>query len=88
MLDNEFPCESNVLLHALSVAEPGQDGTRRPQPGAKPMRNPRPFIVSQNGRFLFVIHAYNARQARTLVAARLADTTGILIVAPRKGSPR
>ena len=52
------------------------------------MRNPRPFIVSQNGRFLFVIHAYNARQARTLVAARLADTTGILIVAPRKGSPR
>ena len=52
------------------------------------MRNPRPFVVIQNGTFLFVIHAYSARQARALVAARLADTTGVLIVAPRKGSPR
>ena len=52
------------------------------------MRNPRPFVVIQNGTFLFVIHAYSARQARTLVAARLADTTGVVIVAPRKGSPR
>ena len=41
------------------------------------MRNPRPFVVIQNGTFLFVIHAYSARQARTLVAARLADTTGV-----------
>jgi hypothetical protein len=45
------------------------------------MRNPRPFVVTQNGRFLFIVHAYSARQARVLVAARLADTTGILIVA-------
>jgi hypothetical protein len=52
------------------------------------MRDPRPFVVIQNGTFLFVIHAYSARQARELVAARLADTTGVLIVAPRKGSPR
>jgi hypothetical protein len=52
------------------------------------MRNPKPFVVIQNGIVLFVIHAYSARQARTLVAARLADTTGVLIVAPRKGSPR
>ena len=52
------------------------------------MRNPRPFVVIQTGTFLFVIHAYSARQARTLVAARLADTTGVVIVAPRKGSPR
>jgi hypothetical protein len=73
---------------ATSVAEPGQDGTRRPQPRSKPMRDPRPFVVFQNGTFLFVIHVYSARQARTLVAARLADTTGVLIVAPRKGSPR
>jgi hypothetical protein len=48
--------------------------------------NPRPFVVMQNGTFLFVIHAYSARQARTLVAARLADTTGVVIAAPRRGS--
>jgi hypothetical protein len=52
------------------------------------MRNPRPFAVFFNSRFLFVIHARSLEQARALVAARLADTTGILIVAPRKGSPR
>jgi hypothetical protein len=51
------------------------------------MRDPRPFIVSQEGRYLFVVHAYSERQARALVAARLADTSGALIVAPRKGSP-
>ncbi|HWZ39524.1 MAG TPA: hypothetical protein VNY08_14605 [Bradyrhizobium sp.] len=52
------------------------------------MRNPRPFAVIQNGTFLFIVHAYTAWQARTLVAARLADTTGVRIVAQRKGSPR
>ena len=88
MLDNEFPTENNVLLRATSVAEPGQDGTRRPPTGASQMRDPRPFIVTKNGQFLFIVHAYSARQARTIVAARLADTTGVLIVAPRKGSPR
>jgi hypothetical protein len=45
------------------------------------MRDPRPFVVIQNGAVLFVIHAYSIRQARTLVAARLADKTGIRIVA-------
>jgi hypothetical protein len=45
------------------------------------MQDPQPFIVTQNGRFLFVIHAYSAQQAHTLVVARLADTTGVLIVA-------
>ena len=52
------------------------------------MRDPRPFVVIQNGTFLFIVHAYSARQARTLVAARLADTTGVRIAAQRKGSPR
>jgi hypothetical protein len=52
------------------------------------MRDPRPFVVTRNGQFLFIVHCYSARQARTLVAAHLADTTGVLIVAPRKGSPR
>jgi hypothetical protein len=55
---------------------------------SKPNARPAPLVVIQNGTFLFVIHAYSARQARTLVAARLADTTGVLIVAPREGSPR
>ena len=41
----------------------------------------KPFAVIQHGAFLFIVHAYTARQARSLVAARLADTTGIRIVA-------
>jgi hypothetical protein len=45
------------------------------------MRDPRPFIVTKNGRFLFVIHARSLEQVRTLLAARLADTTGVRIVA-------
>jgi hypothetical protein len=36
----------------------------------------------------FIVHCYSAQQAARLVAARLADTTGVLIVAQRKGSPR
>jgi hypothetical protein len=52
------------------------------------MRNPQPFAVIQNGTFLFIVHAYTARQARAIVAARLADTTGVRIVAQRRGSPR
>ena len=50
------------------------------------MRGPCPFVVIQNGTFLFIVHAYSARQARTLVAARLADMTGVLIIAPRKSA--
>ena len=48
------------------------------------MRHPKPFLVIQNGTLLFVIHARSITQARALIAARLADTTGILIVAQRK----
>jgi hypothetical protein len=55
---------------------------------SKPMRKPRPFVVFQGGTFLFIIHAYSVRACRALVAARLADTTGIVIVAPLKGSLR
>ena len=52
------------------------------------MQTPKPFVVTRNGQFLFIVHCYSARQARALVAARLANTTGVLIVAQRKGSPR
>ena len=52
------------------------------------MRDPRPFTVIQNGRFLFTVYARSIEAARAIVAARIADTTGVLIVAPRKGSPR
>ena len=77
-----------ILLHPPLVAEPGhKDGTAAHN-RSKQMRDPRPFIVTKNGQFLFIVHCYSARQARELVAARLADTTGVLIVAPRKGSPR
>ncbi|MGO4506234.1 hypothetical protein AB4Z51_04380 [Bradyrhizobium sp. 2TAF36] len=52
------------------------------------MRNPQPFIVIQNGKPLFTVHAYSIDQARAIVAARLADTSGIRIVAQGKGSLR
>jgi hypothetical protein len=57
-------------------------------PQEQAMRNLQPFAVIQNGRPIFTIHAYSLDQARAIVAARLADTTGIRIVAQRKGSPR
>ena len=50
------------------------------------MRNPQPFTVYISGKFSFVIHCYSEQQARELVAARLADTTGVRIVAQGKGS--
>lgn len=49
------------------------------------MRNPQPFVVIQNAKPIFTVYAYSLDQARALVAARLADTTGIRIV---KGSRR
>jgi hypothetical protein len=45
------------------------------------MRTAKPFVVTRDGQFLFIVHCYIAQQARALVAARLADTTGVLIVA-------
>jgi hypothetical protein len=43
---------------------------------------PRPFVVFQDGRFLFTLHARSLRQARALVAARVVGITVI------KGSTR
>ena len=45
------------------------------------MRDPRPFTVSISGKFSFTVHARSLEAARVCVAARLADTTGVLIVA-------
>jgi hypothetical protein len=69
-----------VLLHAPVVTAFGL------QPQEQAMRNPQPFVVIQNAKPLFTVYAYSLEQARVLVVARLADTTGILIVAQRKGS--
>jgi hypothetical protein len=75
-----------ILLHPQLVAEPGdKDGTAAHNP-EQAMRNPQPFVVIQNAKPLFTVYAYSLEQARVLVVARLADTTGILIVAQRKGS--
>ena len=52
------------------------------------MRLPRPFTVRQRGRFIFVIRAYTLAAARAIIAARLADTTGITVRASRKGVQR
>ena len=45
------------------------------------MRQPRPFEVRLNGRFLFVVYAYTIRAARMIVAAR--GITDVVIVAVR-----
>jgi hypothetical protein len=83
MLDNGFPSENNVLLHATSVAE--RTNTNRPR-RSKPVQNPKPFTVFQpiHGQNfpqpLFVIHAYSLAQARALVAAKVAGET--IVVGP------
>jgi hypothetical protein len=45
------------------------------------MRVPRRYIILIDGKPLLVIRAYTKRQARELVEVRLADTTGVQIVA-------
>ena len=40
----------------------------------------KPFTVIQNGKPLFIIHAYSLEQARALVAAKVAGET--IIVGP------
>ena len=47
------------------------------------MRLPRPFTVLRDGKIVLVVHCYSLAAARALIAARLADTTGIRIVAQR-----
>jgi hypothetical protein len=69
-----------ILLQRPLLAEPGQDGTHRPQPGASQMRNPKPFTVyhtirGQNPKPLFVIHAYSIEQPKAQVAAKVAGET-------------
>ena len=58
------------------------------QPQEQAMRNPQPFVVIQNAKPIFTVYARSLEAARVIVAARLADTTGVLIVAQRKGSLR
>ena len=58
------------------MAEPGQDGTRRPQtPEQATRRTAKPFTVIQNGKPLFTVHAYSLEHARALVAAEVAGET-------------
>ena len=52
------------------------------------MRIPRRFIVLIEGKPLIVIRAYSKRQARELVAARLADTSRVTVTAAPKGAER
>ena len=49
------------------------------------MRNPKPFVVIQNGRPLFTVHAYSAEQARAIVAATVAGET-IVVAVTRDGA--
>ena len=44
------------------------------------MRNPQPFVVIQNAKPLFTVHAYSLAQARAIVAAKVAGET--IVVGP------
>jgi hypothetical protein len=48
------------------------------------MRVPRRYIILIDGKPLLVIRAYTKRQVRELVEVRLADTSGVQIVAQRR----
>jgi hypothetical protein len=47
------------------------------------MRNPKPFVVIQNGKPIFTVYAYNAEQARALVAAKVAGETIVVAQIPQ-----
>jgi hypothetical protein len=77
-----------VLLHPRSLwLKRAQDGTRRPQPGASQMRDPRPFVVIQNAKLIFTVYARSLEQAQAIVAAKVAGET-IVVAVPRDGAAR
>ena len=47
------------------------------------MRTTKPFVVIQNGKPIFTVHAYSLEQARAVVAAKVA---GEVIVVARAES--
>ena len=51
------------------------------------MRTPKPFVVIQNGKPLFTVHAYSLEQARALVAARVAGETIVVAVSQDVSKP-
>jgi hypothetical protein len=51
------------------------------------MRTTKPFVVIQNGKPLFTVHAYSAEQARVVVAAKVAGET-IVVAVSQSGASR
>ncbi|MET4277149.1 MULTISPECIES: hypothetical protein [unclassified Bradyrhizobium] len=51
------------------------------------MRTTTPFVVIQNGRPIFTVHAYSLAQARVLVAAKVAGETIVIAVSRGPTSP-
>ena len=45
------------------------------------MRNPKPFVVIQNGKLIFTVYAYSLDQAQAIVAATVAGETIVVGVA-------
>lgn len=52
------------------------------------MRTTTPFLVIQNGKPIFTIHAYSLEQARAIIAAKVAGETVIVGPASRDGAAR
>lgn len=55
-------------------------------PQEQAMRNPQPFVVIQNAKPIFTVHAYSLEQARALVAAKIAGETIVLGPLLRNGA--
>lgn len=55
------------------------------QPGTNQHARPAPFVVIQNGKPIFTVHAYSIEQARATVAATIAGET---VVVARDGASR
>ncbi len=93
MLDNEFPVKT--MFYCMRIRWLNLEARASPelQP-EQAMRNPKPFTVfqpvpGQNGKPLFIVHAYSIEQARALVAAKVAGETIVVAAAssPRRREP-
>jgi hypothetical protein len=83
--DDDFPSEKMVLLQRPLVAEPGQDGTRCPQPGAIQCATRAPSSSSRTtGSYSPSTPTQSSRPACWSPPAS-PDTTGVRIVAPPQG---
>jgi hypothetical protein len=79
--DNEFRAKTWFYCAPGGWLFSGSN-TNRSKP---PMRTAKPFVVIQNGKPIFTVHAYSLAAAKALVAAKVAGET-IVVVVTRHGA--